>query len=326
MSEGRTGVLIMGFGGPDCLEAVGPFMCNLMGREPSEELVSRVQRRYLAIGGASPLPEIASALAGKLEDALAEAGHDVPVTVGMRYWDPFIEDGIAHLVASGCSRIILLSLSPFESKVASGAYRESVEAASAAHPDLEFVEAPLISELEEFVAFYAGSTAVELMDIEPNEGVVLAFSAHSLPESDLTEDDPYVAGLRATADRLALKLGLEEGHDGAGGLMFEQFRTFGSDAPPRAWYLVFQSKGQRPGAWLGPDLDELIEALADTPATGLIVVPIGFATDHMETLYDLDIVSAGNALDRDLVFARAQVPNDHDTLVIGLVRVLGEML
>lgn len=326
MSEGRTGVLVMGFGGPDCLEAVGPFMCNLMGREPSEELVSRVQRRYLAIGGSSPLPEIASALAGKLEGALAEAGHQVPVAVGMRYWDPFIEDGIAHLVASGCSRVILLSLSPFESKVASGAYRESVEAASAAHPELEFVEAPLISELDEFIAFYAGSTAVELMDIEPNEGVVLAFSAHSLPESDLTEDDPYVAGLRATADRLALKLGLKEGHDGAGGLMFEQFRAFGSDEPPRAWYLVFQSKGQRPGAWLGPDLDELIEALADTPATGLVVVPIGFATDHMETLYDLDIVSAGNALDRDLVFARAQVPNDHDTIVAGLVRVLGGML
>src|SRR5659263_199217 len=107
----KAGVLITGFGGPDRLEAVGPFMCNLMGREPSDEMVARICARYEAIGGSSPLVRIASELAESVHDALAERGQDLPVEVGMRYWDPFVKDAVERLIVKGVSRVVLVTLS-----------------------------------------------------------------------------------------------------------------------------------------------------------------------------------------------------------------------
>lgn len=311
----KTGVLLTGFGGPDSLEAVGPFMCNLMGTEPSDELVARVCKRYLAIGGSSPLGEIAAAIATKLESGLAEKGHTVPVAVGMRYWHPYIADALASLKDLGCERVVTVSLSPFESKVAHGAYREAIEEAVATLGGMEVVEAPLVSELPQYAEFYARSTAAALTDLEPNEGAILVFTAHSLPESDLIDDDPYVSGLQRVATDVATQLGLDPGRSGASEVMLPGVSAFGSAARPRAWYLAFQSKGNRPGAWLGPDIDDVIDVAATTGISSLVVVPIGFLTDHMETLYDLDIVAADRALDAGLEFMRAPVPGDDDEVV-----------
>jgi len=310
----RTGVLLTGFGGPDSLDAVRPFMCNLMGREPSDELVERVRRRYLAIGGSSPLVEIATEIAQGIEGELDELGSPMPVVVGMRYWDPYIVDALAHLKDKGCEKVITVSLSPFESKVAHGAYREAIEEAAGSLGGLTIVEAPLVSTLGEYAAFFAGSVAVSLTDLEPNEGIIIVFTAHSLPETDLIADDPYVVGLRQTANSVALGLGLNEGHLSPFA-MLGGLEAFGSAEQPRAWFLAYQSKGNKPGGWLGPDVEDIIAAVAGSQVKGLVVCPIGFMTDHMETLYDLDIVAAGKALDADLEFVRAVVPNAHPTLL-----------
>lgn len=321
-----TGVLVTGFGGPENLESVRPFMCNLMGREPSDELVDRVCRRYLAIGGSSPLPEIARAFAEQLRSELSKFGHEVPVEVGMLYWRPFIADGLARLKAAGCNRVVLVSLSPFESKVAHGATREAIEREVAQLGGMEVVEAPLISETDEFAEFYAGATAATLEDVDNNEGLVLAFTAHSLPESDLTDDDPYVRGLQQTANRVASKLGLEDGAEGAGGPALPDFSAFGLGEAPRAWYLVYQSKGAKPGAWLGPDMDELIDAVAASEATGIVAVPIGFVTDHMETRYDLDIAAAGKAFDADIDFFRVPVINEDEAVAAAVAAMVSPLI
>jgi len=322
----RTGLLITGFGGPDSIDAVAPFMCNLMGREPSDELVDRACLRYLSIGGSSPLNDIAGSIAVKLGELLGDPdGQPMIAEVGMRYWHPFIEDALGRLKAAGCERVVVLNLAAFESKVATGACRQSIT--EAAEPlGLEVVEAPLISELPAFVEYLAGSTSVALAALEPNEGAVIAFTAHSLPVSDLVDDDPYVKGLERVAQAIAGRLVLEHGEHDAGERVFETFRAFGTSKAPRAWYLVYQSKGERPGAWLGPDLGELVTACAESGVPGLVVCPIGFTTDHMETLYDLDIVAAGDALDSGIEFARASVPNDEDMVLEALataIRALG---
>lgn len=322
----RTGVLLLGFGGPDSLDAVGPFMCNLMGRVPSEELVSRVRLRYLTIGGSSPLPEIAATIAETLEASLSEAGHDVPVRVGMRYWNPYIADALAELKALGCDRVITLSLSPFESQVASGAYRAAIEEALQGMPGMEIVEAPLISNLHEFPEYLASSTAAAITDLEPNEGAIVVFTAHSLPESDLAEDDPYVHGLERVANQIASTLGMADGMHGVGGDILPGVRCFGTIERPRAWFLAYQSKGEKPGAWLGPDLTEVIDAAAQSDVAALVVCPIGFMTDHMETLYDLDVVAAERALDKGLEWSRARVPNDDPTVLAGLAREVVALL
>jgi ferrochelatase len=110
------------------------------------------------------------------------------------------------------------------------------------------------------------------------------------------------------------------------GVVLPGFEGFGSEVPPRAWYLAYQSKGNRPGAWLGPDLDDLIDAAADSPVTGIIVCPIGFMTDHMETMYDLDIVAADRALQADLEFVRVSVPNQDPVFMKAVADMLAELV
>ncbi len=319
-----TGVLLTGYGGPDSLDAVAPFMHNLMGFEPGEELLARVKRRYLAIGGASPLTGIAGDIAEAIEERLEELGTPMPVVIGMAYWHPFIVDGLAELKSRGCDKVIAVSLSAFESKIAHGKYRQAIDAALEQIDGVEVVEAPLVSTLDGYVDYFAGATAVGLTDIEPNEGVVLVFSAHSLPETDLVDEDPYVAGLKQTANRVALKLGLSEGTEGASPIL-GGMEVFGSSEPPRPWFLAYQSKGNRPCEWLGPDIDNVIEAIAASAAKGVAVVPIGFMTDHMETLYDLDIVAADKAFSAELEFMRIPVPNNHPMVVEPVAAMLSEL-
>ncbi|PKQ15226.1 MAG: ferrochelatase [Actinobacteria bacterium HGW-Actinobacteria-7] len=320
-----TGVLLTGFGGPDSIASVAPFMCNLMGKEPSEELVQRVCRRYLAIGGSSPLTEIAGEIASELHEQLTKLGKDIPVAVGMRYWDPYIRDGLVQLKAHGCDRVVTVSLSPFESKVAHGAYREAIAAATAEIGGLEVVEAPLVSSLNAFADYFAGAISVALTDIEPNEGAIVVFTAHSLPESDLDPDDPYVTGLIHTANSIAETMGMGAGKKGVKQAVLPGFSAFGCDEQPRAWFLVYQSKGNRPGPWLGPDLDELIDVAAASGVKALVVCPIGFMTDHMETLYDLDIVAADKALEADLEFIRVPVPNQHMILMESVAKMVADL-
>lgn len=314
-----TGVLVTGFGGPDSIEAVEPFMCNLMDREPGEDLVARVCARYLAIGGSSPLNEIASSIATRLEEALDERGRPMPVAVGMRYWKPFIPDAVAGLKELGCDRIVVVSLSPFESRVAHGACMAAVRESADELGGLDIVEAPLVSELPEYADYFAASAAAAIEDVEPNEGAIVIFTAHSLPESDLGDDDTYVSGLRRVADEVATRLGLEAGREGVGEPVLPGIATYGSAVPPRPWFLAFQSKGARPGAWLGPDVDELVEAASRNEAVkAVVIVPIGFLTDHMETLYDLDIMTADKAMLADMGYLRAPGPND-DEVVVGAI-------
>ncbi len=320
-----TGVLLTGFGGPDSLEAVGPFMRNLSGREPSDELVERVRKRYLAIGGSSPLGEIAGEMAQALREALAEQGSPMPVEVGMRYWRPYIPDGMARLKDAGCDRIVTLSLSPFESKVAHGAYREAIAEAASALGGLDVVEAPLAATLPEYVDLFASATFSTLAELESQEGAVLLFTAHSLPGEDLVADDPYVAGLMAVADAVADQLGVPPGSHNVGEPVLPGISTFGSIDPIRPWFLAYQSKGARPGDWLGPDLDDVIAAAAAGGATRVVVCPIGFMTDHMETLYDLDVVAADAALSAGIDFARVPVPNEDLGLVGAMARMVRQI-
>jgi ferrochelatase len=310
------------------MDSVQPFMCNLMGRVPSDELVARICKNYEQIGGKSPLADIANEIAQDLRAQLAERGQDVPVRVGMRYWHPYIGDSLAELVEAGCSRVVTVSLSPFESKVASGAYREAIEecVGEIGDLDLEVVEAPLVSVLPEFTGFLAESTRSALDSLEDPAGALVVFSAHSLPESDLVADDPYVGGLERVADDIAARLGWGAGAPGAGEPLLPGFSAFGNVGGPQPWVMVYQSKGARPGAWLEPGLDALIEVARGSAVRALIVLPIGFMTDHMETLFDLDTVAAAAAKEAGLSFVRGVVPNDDHNIVSALAEEVASLL
>ena len=321
----RTGVLLQGYGGPKTVDDVRPFMLNLMGREPSEELCTRICGNYEAIGGGSPLLGIAEEIASGLRERLARDGRDVPVAVGMRYWDPYIVDAAAELVEQGCDRIIAVSLSAFESEIATGAYRKAIEPALAEHPGLTVVQAPLIGEDDAYADFFARSVRATIEELGSHD-VVVAFSAHSLPMSDVVHDDPYVVGLEENVRKVAALLGLGEAKRDAGERLSEELSTLGSDEGPTPWYLAYQSKGARPGGWLGPELDAVIDGAAAQGFAGIVVCPIGFMTDHMETLWDLDIVAAKRAAEKDLRFARAAVPNTDSALLDALAASVERLL
>ena len=302
----RAGVLITGFGGPDSLDAVAPFMCNLMGREPTSELVARVCARYEAIGGSSPLVRIARELADGVAAALAEAGEPLPVEVGMRYWEPYVGDAVGRLAAAGVERIATVALSAYETHVTHGEYRAAIDEALAARPDVIAVETPLLSALPVFAELHAEAAAAALEELGVPDAPVV-FSAHSLPLSDVVGDDTYVRGLEACAERVAAALGLETGSERAE--VLPGVVAYGCATGDRPWLVAYQSKGARGGEWLGPDVDDVIDAIAAAGRGGVFVVPLGFATDHMETLYDLDIVARGRADGASIAFGRSAVPN-----------------
>jgi ferrochelatase len=158
------------------------------------------------------------------------------------------------------------------------------------------------------------------------ERALVVMTAHSLPEADLVADDPYPGGLREVADAVAAIAGLAEGAEFADDERLPGVAAFGSLDAPVPWLLAYQSRGVRPGTWLGPDLVRVMEVAAEVGYDGVVVVPIGFAIDHMETLWDLDIDAAGRASDLGLSFVRTAVPNDDDSFVEALVGAVEPLL
>lgn len=331
MTEGatdRTAIVLMGFGGPDRLESVRPFMRNLMGREPSDELVARVERRYLTIGGESPLPEIAHQIAQAVEAKFAEEGKEVPTVLGMRYWPPFIGETLRGLHHHGFRKVIAVSLSPFDSKTTTGAYRTVVDEVVEDLEGLEVVWAPPLHTLTGFGGLHTGAAAEALTDLKDHQPTLLVFSAHSLPLDDSEDSERYVAQLRGVVERLVSIMQMGEGAelDGADARL-AGIRAYGSLEDPLPWVLAYQSKGERECEWLGPNVSDVADAAIEGGVFKSIAVsPIGFAIDNLETRYDLDVVLAGKVFNADLEFARATVPNADELLVNSIFDAVNELL
>ena len=262
-------ILLLAFGGPRSLDDVEPFLTRLFrGRKPSSEQLERITERYRLIGGRSPLPEITFKQAIALENSLNAKGYAFKSYVGMRYGHPLIQDTVKKILDDGIREIIALPMTPFRSRASRGAYIEEVNHVNknlGEKIEVSFVEGwhrhPLFIEairekIEEGLMQFA---------TEEREKVHLIFSAHSLPKS-LIEDDPYVKDMEQGVKEVLKK------------------------AEPLPWHIAFQSKGTGPGEWLGPDVESVLEELSKKKIRDVLVVPIGFVSDHIEILYDVDIV------------------------------------
>jgi protoporphyrin/coproporphyrin ferrochelatase len=345
----RAGVLLTAFGGPGDLDQIAPFMRSLMGAEPSEDALRDARRRYLTIGGSSPLPAMAERIAVRLERALADlppaeepdedapgflnaparlprATGDVriPVAVGMLHSEPSIAHAVGVLADAGVRRIVSLSLSPFDAAVTTGAYRDAVAGEVGRHAGMSALDAADYRRSESFLTALsdAASEALYSDEMRPHRAIA-AFTAHSLPVTDVERDPAYLEQLRETAAEVALRSDLGEA-DGFGAL--DGLQAFGGHSGSSPWLLAFQSKGRRGGEWIGPDLDEVIDAAVAQDFGAVVVLPIGFAIDHMETLYDLDVCAADRALSAGIEFARAKAPNDDDRMIEALADAVRRVL
>ncbi len=286
-NSGRPkGALLLAFGGADSLAAVEPFMTNILGgRKPPAILLNRMIERYKLIGGKSPLPETTRRQAELVQ---AELGEGYMVYVGMLHWHPYIREAVAQAVRDGVEELIAVSLSPHFAAVTTGAYAKAIGQAKnelAADLPVRFARGWYDHPL--FIAGLAEQLQHGLNKFPAGvrNQVEVIFSAHSLPQAHITNGDPYVQQLNATVSALV-----------------------GLSGVPN-WHLAYQSKGGGQGEWLGPEVEEILDELAAAGKKYVLVLPVGFAVDHIETLYDIDVAQRQHAEGLGLIFQRASALN-----------------
>ncbi|MCC6346296.1 MAG: ferrochelatase [Nitrospirales bacterium] len=317
-----TGVILLNLGGPDSLDAVRPFLCNLFSdrdiirlgppllQKPLASLIVRmrlqkVRAAYARIGGRSPLPAITFAQAKALEDMLnkrvpagtntATTGALAPFRVytGMRYWHPLIEDTVAQMYREGIGRVLALSLYPHYSVATTGSSVKSFRKAASRYPSEYRCVSSSWFDHPGYIAAVVESIrqGISLFSEKPT----LLFSAHSLPQKFIDAGDPYDKEIRGTIVEVMKKIGGE-------------------------WHLSYQSK-TGPVKWLEPTTEHMLHTLARKGVRSLLIVPISFVSDHIETLYEIDILYRNLARDLDMRLERTESLNTSPLFIEALADI-----
>lgn len=295
----RTAVMLSAFGGPRSLNEVVPFLKRLMGKRPSPQQIEDLQRRYQAIGNASPLPETTLRQARALEAELKRRGKPLPVFVGMRYSQPLIAEALKEIDKKEITRLILISLSPYRSAYTSeGYYAEVKRIIAARHTEVALVPIDGWHAHPALCAAWAKRIEDTLGRTAKREEIPVIFTAHSLPLAYAT-GSPYVRQLEETIEGIIRITG------------------------PVHWHLAFQSRAGEREKWLGPDPEKILEELSQEGRRKVLICPIGFIVDHLETLYDLDVALRGWATEQGIEVIRTPCLNDAPDL-IGLLAHLVE--
>jgi protoporphyrin/coproporphyrin ferrochelatase len=279
------GVLLMAYGSPASLDDVEGYFTHIRGgRKPSPEQLEDLVARYRAIGGPSPLLKITQSQAAGLQASLTSAGSGTRVYAGMKHSAPFIGDVVGKARSEGVDELLCVALAPHYSSISIGGYMKAVEEAAKAGggPRVSFVRSWHTS--PSLVSLWADRLGRVSRAEEP--GTALVFSAHSLPERIIAEGDPYRDQLLETSRLVAQKAGWGE------------------------WSFAFQSASKTGEPWLGPDILDHLEELYRSGKRKFVLAPIGFVSDHLEILYDIDIECRGWASGRGAHLTRCESPND----------------
>ncbi len=303
-----TGVLVMAHGTPDSPADVESFYTAIRhGRPPPPELLDQLVRRYEAIGGTSPLTERTRDQIHGLSSALeAAAPGTFMVGYGTKYASPSIEEGMATLVGAGVDRVIGVVLTPHQSSLGSNEYlRRARQAAESPPVPVEFTAVPSWHRAHGLAELLAARVRVVLaaMDADDARRTVVLFTAHSLPQRVIAEGDRYPDQVAESASDIAAAAGLD-------------------DVPGLNWGVAWQSAGRTGEPWIGPDLLTELARVADAGATSVVVCPVGFVSDHLEILYDLDIEAAATARSLGVAFARTPSLNDDPRFTALLAEVV----
>ena len=292
----KQAVLLLAHGTPETVEQVPEYLGNVVGGRPlPQAVIEEIQHRYALIGR-SPLTEITLEQGRLVEAELAANGLPVPVYVGMRNWRPTIPEVVRQMRADGVEEAAVVCLAPQNSRTSVGLYRRAVEA-EAAGLRIDFTESwarhPLLAE-----AFAERlRPAWSRLSAEVGAPVPVHFTAHSVPcrtiqaASAETPADPYAEDAKHTAALVAERV---------------------PEIPQ--WWFAFQSQGASGGPWVGPAVESTLDAVADGGVKALILQPIGFLCDHVEILYDVDILFRGYAAKLGIRLERPESLNTSVTL------------
>lgn len=294
------GVFVMAYGGPNNLDEVEPYLLDVRGYRPtSQEIIHEVRERYREIGGRSPILEQTQAQADALESMLNVNGEEFKAFVGMRHWHPFIKDALANMQAEGIEKAVGVVMAPHYSRMSIGAYYLRLEEANSpiafARIENWHLDAGYINALAERV-----HDALQRFPKDIRADVPVIFTSHSLPEKILEWDDPYPVQLRETVSAVMEKLGSQP-HE-----------------------FAFQSAAISTIPWLGPDAGEVIERLVSEGKKHILLCPIGFVCEHVEILYDIDIVYQNLAKSLGIHLERIEMLNTAPEMIDGLAGLIRE--
>jgi ferrochelatase len=284
----KTAVLLMAYGSPSEIEDIPAYLADIReGKPVSEHAIEELVERYRRIGGRSPLDELTEAQRAALQ---AELG--MPVEVGMKHWRPRIAEAVEKALGGGAERIVGLVLAPHYSRLSIAGYRERLEEALGDRAELVFVES--WHDHEPFLDVLA--------DRVRGTDAHVVFTAHSLPERILRDGDPYRDQLLETSRLVAERAGLS------------------------SWSFAFQSASATGEPWLGPDILEELDRLHADGVRKVLVCPVGFVSDHLEILWDLDIEARERAAELGLELDRIRSLNDDPRFVAALGELVREVV
>lgn len=320
---GEIGILLLNLGGPDSLEAVRPFLFNLFSdreiirlgpsfmQKPLAYLISTLRHKktesyYRLIGGKSPIFEITDKQARALEEELNSSPSAFHVSwpfkvfIGMRYWHPLIEATVPEIFHQGIKRVVALGLYPHYSIATTGSSfskmkevvsRFQMEAftISSWHDHPLYIDA-LVEKIQSGLDFFHSQETVGKGNVH------VLFSAHSLPKKFIEEGDPYLEHIRGTINEITKRVKIQ-------------------------WDLSYQSKSG-PVEWLEPSTDETIKELAGRGVKNLLVVPISFVSDHIETLYEIDILYKNMAKSLGMRLERTESLNTSPLFISALADIV----
>ena len=281
----------MAYGTPRTLADVEPYYTHIRGgRKPAPADLADLVARYEAIGGGSPLIEITDRQRDKLQARVRRDGSETRVYNAMKHSPPFIKDALSQASSDGVDEVLGIVLAPHYSKMSVGTYMLALDAANAALPTkvkLSYVWSwhtnPLLIQ--------AWARRVNKARTSLREGHSLIFSAHSLPEKILAQGDPYRSQLLETSELIAAETHYKD------------------------WSFSFQSASHTGEPWMGPDILPHLQSQFDDGRREFLLAPIGFVSDHLEILYDIDVECKKWAKDRGATLVSCESLNDSDELV-----------
>ena len=313
-------ILLASFGGPEGQDDVIPFLRNVTrGRGIPDERLEEVAHHYRAFGGVSPINQQNRELKAALEAELARRGIDLPVLWGNRNWAPFIRDAVAEANDRGFTKLIAIGTSAYSSYSGCRQYREDYAAALTDTGLDGVIQIDKVRQFFDHPGFVtpfieglrSGLAEVAAAGI-PLEQMHVLFSTHSIPSTDAVKSGPEIRGF------------------GEGGAYAAQHRAVAevvvaAQSSDVSWSLVFQSRSGPPTQpWLEPDINDAIRELSATGIRAVVIVPLGFVSDHMEVKWDLDTEAMETSKQLGVLAVRVPTPGVHAAYVAGLVDLVLE--
>ena len=298
----------MAHGAPTSVDDIPLYLKNIRGgADSSPEVIQIIRDRYEAVGGSSPLLEITKGQSEKLEKFLNQNGGNFKVYIGMRSWAPYIRDVVKKMLEDGVGKIIALCLAPqystWSTKLYFNAFNDALEKNLKGDlPPVQMIGswANQPSLIDAFVEKY--NIAMDKIRTLGYEKVHTVFTVHSIPAESLElgdfYDKEYDSTVKAIVDRIK----------------------------PYRWYQAYQSQGMIPVPWLGPTVESVLDRIAKIGSKPVLIVPVGFVSDHIETLYDIDIEFSRYAKSKNLTLFRTESLNQSPLFTEALASVVWEHL